>query len=93
MSFDPCSFSPCSENEICVTFGTLGQYYCLCPTDHVNYPFCDLEFKYLNGTLKLVSKRSSWRKILNITLLSLIILAILSIFLYKIFYFLKSKLN
>ncbi len=50
LSFDPCSLNPCQEYEICLQFGELGTYECLCSHDHSKYPFCSQRRYFLRQT-------------------------------------------
>ena len=70
LDFDPCSFDLCQENEICFSYGELGQYDCLSASYH-----------NLNGTnINLI------RKIFNFIGLFFVYLPILIYYIYNKFF-------
>lgn len=71
LGFNPCELDPCQENEVCQTFGSLGNYRCLCTPDHTEYPFCrtSMTYDYLAGLRVSVKKRPLYRWFLNLALL------------------------
>ena len=42
LSFDPCSFEPCAHNEICMEFGSLGEYECMTDSTITSNSFLSL---------------------------------------------------
>lgn len=88
LEFNPCELDPCQENEICQTFGSLGNYHCLCTPDHTEYPFCRTSFTYdyLTGLRVSVKKRPLYRWFLNLALLG-------TFFIYLVICFYKFQVS
>jgi len=80
---NPCDLNPCQENEICMQFGSFGNFYCLCSPDNTEYPFCRTSFgyNYLTGS-QVTVKKQFYRWFLNISLLGgLIVISFLHLIL------------
>jgi hypothetical protein len=79
LDYDPCSLNPCQEDEICLEIGEYGQFTCLCPADHQEYPYCRTELIKSNTSLINQNKLNSnlRRKILTFVNLFLCIVFII----------------